>query len=72
MRVLIEIVVLALGLGVAYGLGRLSAWSFPPGANDIWMITWVAMAVVVVLGVRKIVRVSSERPGHRGGNAPRG
>ncbi|PZO78050.1 MAG: hypothetical protein DI632_07790 [Sphingomonas hengshuiensis] len=60
MRLLTEIVHLVAGVAAAWAIGSLSAWSYPLGRRDIWTVTWVAMAVVVALGVRQIQRAMAE------------
>ncbi|MGN5373748.1 hypothetical protein [Sphingomonas hankookensis] len=59
-RLLTEIVHLVAGVAAAWAIGSLSAWSYPLGRRDIWTVTWVAMAVVVALGVRQIQRAMAE------------
>ncbi|KQM13279.1 hypothetical protein ASE73_11635 [Sphingomonas sp. Leaf24] len=60
MRLLTEIASVVAGLVAAWGIGWLSAWSYPRGRHDIWLVTWVSMAVVVILGVRQAQRAMAE------------
>mgnify|MGYP004515819521 CR=1 FL=1 len=59
-RLLIEVASLLAGLYVAYTIGRLSAWSYPLGARDIWLVTYAAMVAVMVLGLRQTQRAVAE------------
>ena len=59
-RLLTEIVHVVAGIAAAWAIGSLSAWSYPLGRRDIWTVTWVAMAVVLVLGVRQVRRAMTE------------
>ncbi len=59
-RLLTEIVHAVAGMAATWAIGSLSAWSYPLGRRDIWTVTWVAMAVVIVLGVRQVQRALAE------------
>ncbi|KQN91714.1 hypothetical protein ASE90_02710 [Sphingomonas sp. Leaf67] len=59
-RLLTEIVHVVAGVVAAWGIGWLSAWSYPLGRRDIWTVTWVAMAIVIVLGIRQVQRAMAE------------
>jgi uncharacterized membrane protein len=59
-RLLTEIVHVVAGMAATWAIGSLSAWSYPLGRRDIWTVTWVAMAVVIVLGVRQVQRALAE------------
>ena len=50
MRVLIEVVHIAIGLIAATAIGWAAAWSYPRATQDIWLVTFVAMALVVLMG----------------------
>ncbi|MBR0552229.1 hypothetical protein [Stakelama marina] len=56
MRVLIEILFLIGGLIAALTLGYASAWAYPIGTRDIWLVTDAAMVVIVAMGVAPIWR----------------
>ena len=56
MRALIEVIHIAIGLAVAALLASLAAWSYPRATDDIWLVTYVAMAAVVLMGVRPLYR----------------
>ncbi|KQM40782.1 hypothetical protein [Sphingomonas sp. Leaf10] len=59
-RLLTEIAHVAAGVAAAWAIGSLSAWSYPLGRRDIWTVTWVAMAIVIVLGIRQVQRAMAE------------
>lgn len=59
-RLLTEIVHVVAGIAAAWAIGSLSAWSYPLGRRDIWTVTWAAMVVVLVLGVRQVQRAMAE------------
>ncbi|WNO54846.1 hypothetical protein [Stakelama saccharophila] len=64
MRGLIETVHVLAGLGAPLLLGWLSAWSYPLGRQDIWLVTWAAMGVTLVMGIgpmRRAIRVDRRK-----------
>ncbi|MDP5278892.1 hypothetical protein Q9Q95_08155 [Sphingomonas sp. DG1-23] len=56
MRVLIEVVHIAIGLLAAALIATAAAWSYPRATQDIWLVTFVAMALVVLMGIGPIRR----------------
>ena len=56
MRVLVEVLHVAAGLLTAVLIGWLSAWSYPPGRDDVWLVTYVALAAIVAMGVGPVRR----------------
>lgn len=56
MRVLIEVAHIAIGLIAAALIAAAAAWSYPRATNDIWLVTFVAMALVVLMGIGPIRR----------------
>ena len=60
-RIAIEVVQILLSAAVVVGLGMLSAWSYRPATDDIWLVTSVAVLVVVVLGVRQMQRAIADQ-----------
>jgi hypothetical protein len=56
MRVLIEVAHIAIGLIAAALIAWAAAWSYPRATGDIWLVTFVAMALVVLMGIRPIRR----------------
>lgn len=67
MRVLVEILHVAAGLMMAVLIGWLTAWSYPPGRDDAWLVTYVAMVAIVAMGVGPLRRVWE---GDRAARAP--
>ena len=59
-RIAVEVGAGIAGLVAAYCIGWASAWSYPLGRADIWLVTYVSMAVVAVLGVRQVQRALTE------------
>ncbi|MDG5489615.1 hypothetical protein NYR55_13410 [Sphingomonas sp. BGYR3] len=66
MRVWIELAFVALGLIAALGIGWLSAWSYPQGAGDIWLVTGAAMLISAAMGVRPVMRALAQDRAGRG------
>ena len=60
MRVLIEVLHIVVGLLAALLIASLAAWSYPLARNDIWLVTYVAMAAVVLMGIGPIRRAYAE------------
>lgn len=56
MRVLIEVVHIVIGLVAAVLIAAAAAWSYPRATQDIWLVTYVAMALVVLMGIGPIRR----------------
>lgn len=56
MRVLIEVLHIVVGLLAALLIAALAAWSYPLAKHDIWLVTYVAMAAVVAMGVGPVRR----------------
>jgi predicted membrane channel-forming protein YqfA (hemolysin III family) len=55
-RVLIEVVHIAIGLIAAALIAWAAAWSYPRATGDIWLVTFVAMGLVVLMGIGPIRR----------------
>ena len=60
MRVLIEVLHIAIGLAAAVLIASLAAWSYPLARHDIWLVTYVAMGAVVVMGFDPLRRAYRE------------
>ncbi|RYD59256.1 MAG: hypothetical protein EOP60_02225 [Sphingomonadales bacterium] len=60
MRVLIEVLHIVVGLLAALLIAALASWSYPLAKHDIWLVTYVAMAAVVVMGVGPMRRAYVE------------
>jgi hypothetical protein len=56
MRVLIEVLHIAAGLIAAALLAAAAAWSYPLARADIWLVAYVGMATVVLMGIGPIRR----------------
>ncbi|OYY89880.1 MAG: hypothetical protein B7Y45_09950 [Sphingomonas sp. 28-66-16] len=54
MRVLIELFHIAAGIVAALVIAALSAWAVPRAADTIWFIDYVAIAVIVVMGIQPL------------------
>ena len=55
-RTAVELLACATGLAAAFMIGSISAWAYPLGRDNIWLVTWVSMVVVVVLNAGQIRR----------------
>jgi hypothetical protein len=55
-RLLIEITSIVAGLIAAVVIASLSAWAYPRGASDIWLVAYVCMALTVLLGAGSVRR----------------
>jgi hypothetical protein len=60
MRVLIEVLHIVVGLFAALLIAALSAWAYPLGRDDIWLVAYVMMAAVVVMGIGPVRRALAE------------
>ncbi|UZK67575.1 hypothetical protein [Sphingomonas sp. M1-B02] len=56
MRVLIEVIHIAVGLAVAMLIAWCAAWSYPLARSDIWLVAYIAMAAVVLMGIGPLRR----------------
>jgi uncharacterized membrane protein len=56
MRVLIEVLHIVAGLIAAFIIASLAAWSYRRATDDIWLVTYVAMIAVVIMGIGPIRR----------------
>jgi hypothetical protein len=72
MRVLIEVLHIVVGLFAAMLIASLAAWSYPLARQDIWWVTYAAMAAVIVMGIGPIRRAYAEdrRTLDRGADEP--
>jgi len=52
----VELLACAAGLAAAYMIGSVSVWAYPLARDNIWLVTWVSMVVVVLLNVGQIRR----------------
>ncbi|WP_066476759.1 MULTISPECIES: hypothetical protein [unclassified Sphingomonas] len=51
---LVELLHIAAGLVATVAITWASAWSYPLGRNDIWLVGSVAFVVVLLMGVRPV------------------
>ena len=56
MRLLIEITSIVAGLIVVVVIASLSAWAYPRGAADIWLVAYVCMGFTLLLGAGSVRR----------------
>ena len=56
MRVLVEVLHITVGIFAAMLIAALSTWSYPLAERDIWLVAYVAMGAVVLMGVGPIRR----------------
>ena len=56
MRVLIEVLHIAIGLTAAMLIAALAAWSYPLAKQDIWWVAYAAMLAVAIMGIGPIRR----------------
>ena len=56
MRLLIETTSIVAGLIAAWVIASFSAWAYPRGAADIWLVAYVCMATTVLLGIGSVRR----------------
>ena len=68
MRILAEALHIAAGISVALLIGALSAWAYPLAARDIWVVTAIAVACVVLMGIRPMRRAMTGDPGEKDAN----
>ncbi|WP_245843863.1 hypothetical protein [Sphingomonas spermidinifaciens] len=55
-RVLIELLYILSGVIAAFAIGWAAAWAYPVGRANIWLVTYISAAIVVLLGIRPVVR----------------
>jgi hypothetical protein len=56
LRVIVELGYVAAGILAAYGIGAAAAWSYPVGRANVWLVTYASIGVVVLLGIRPVMR----------------
>lgn len=60
MRVLIEVVHIAIGLVAAALIAAAAAWSYPRATDDIWLVAYGCMVAVVLMGIGPVRRAFDE------------
>jgi uncharacterized membrane protein len=71
MRVLIEVVHIAIGLIAAALIAAAAAWSYPRATGDIWLVAYACMIAVVAMGVGPVRRALAEDKAKLAGAEPR-
>ncbi|KIU01365.1 MULTISPECIES: hypothetical protein [Bacteria] len=72
MRVLIEVVHIAIGLIAATLISAAAAWSYPRATDDIWLVGYACMIAVIAMGVGPVRKAFAEdRARLAGGTEPR-
>ena len=56
MRLLIETASIVIGMMAVVLIAWLSAWSYPRGAADIWLVAYVCLVFTVLLGAGSLRR----------------
>ncbi|MHA6719088.1 hypothetical protein ACX40Y_06505 [Sphingomonas sp. RS6] len=56
MRVLVEVLHIVAGLIAAVVIASLAAWSYRRATDDIWLVAYVAMVAVVLMGIGPLRR----------------
>lgn len=70
MRVLVEVLHITVGLFAAMLIAALSTWSYPLAERDIWLVAYIAMGAVVLMGVGPIRRAYEEDRATLNGQGP--
>ncbi|MBO9714610.1 hypothetical protein [Sphingomonas sp.] len=60
MRVFIEVLHIVVGVLAAMLIASFAAWSYPLARHDIWLVTDVAMILIVAMGIGPIRRAYAE------------
>ena len=55
-RTAVELFACVTGLAAALMIGSVSVWAYPLARDNIWLVTWVSMGVVVLLNLGQIRR----------------
>lgn len=72
MRVLIEVVHIAIGLVAAALIATAAAWSYPRATDDIWLVAFGCMIAVVLMGVGPVRKaIAEDKARLAGGSEPR-
>ncbi|MBO9526078.1 MAG: hypothetical protein J7517_08085 [Sphingobium yanoikuyae] len=69
MRVLIEVVHIAIGLIAAALISAAAAWSYPRATGDIWLVGYACMIAVVLMGVGPVRKAYAEDKAKLAGGA---
>jgi type IV secretory pathway TrbD component len=63
-RVLIEVLHIVAGLIAAVVIASLAAWSYRRATDDIWLVAYVAMVAVVLMGIGPLRRAYAQDRAH--------
>ncbi|MGK6356108.1 hypothetical protein ACMGDH_12900 [Sphingomonas sp. DT-207] len=75
MRLLIEVIHIAIGLVAAVLIAWAAAWSYPRATDDIWLVAYACMVAVVLMGVspmRRAYAIDRKRLARSRGNNANG
>lgn len=61
-RVIVELLYLVAGVLAALLIGAVAAWAYPVGRANIWLVTYASVGVVVLLGMRQVLRAARGKP----------
>lgn len=56
MRVLLEVIHIAIGIAAAALVGAAAIWAYPRAYDDIWLVIYGLMAAVVLMGIGPLRR----------------
>jgi hypothetical protein len=59
MRVLVEALHVAAGVIVALLIAALCAWAYPLARQDVWLVTGIAIACIVLMGIGPMRRAAA-------------
>jgi hypothetical protein len=62
LRVIVEVLHVAAGIMAALLIGAAAAWAYPIGRANIWLVTYVSVGIVILMGARPIVRALQGSP----------
>ncbi|MBB4096658.1 hypothetical protein [Sphingomonas kyeonggiensis] len=71
MRVLIEVVHIAIGLVAAALISAAAAWSYPRATGDIWLVGYACMIAVVIMGIGPVRKAFAADKARLAGTEPR-
>jgi hypothetical protein len=56
LRVIVELCYVLAGVLAALAIGAAAAWSYPVGRANVWLVTYASIGVVILLGIRPVMR----------------
>ncbi|HTG38282.1 hypothetical protein [Sphingomonas sp.] len=57
-RLILEIFYTVAGLAGAWLIGAAAAWAYPVGRANVWLVTWVSMGIIVLMGIPPMLRAA--------------